>query len=128
MRGPKSALVTPGWAMANPALSAEHAPGEALVLWLGRYAELLEAKRGLASALHSGEPMFEALRAYFFERMSPTLEALLDAAAASGEVRDDVATRDLLSAVAKLCMPVRGEGPERSRRMVAVLLDGLRRT
>ena len=113
---------------AGPALSAEHAPGEALVLWLERYTELLGAKRGLASALHSSEPTLEALRAYFFERMSPTLEALLDAAAANGEVRDDVTTGDLLSAVAKLCMPVPGEGPESSRRMVALLVDGLRRT
>jgi len=40
--------------------------------------------------------------------MTPTLEALLDAAAANGEVRDDVTTRALLSAVAKLCMPVPG--------------------
>ncbi len=56
--------------------------------------------------------------------MTPTLETLLEAAA-SGEVRDDVTTRELLSAVAKLCMPVAGEGLESSRRMVAPLVDGL---
>ena len=39
-------------------------PGEALVLWLGRYTELLGAKRGLASALHSSEATLEALGAY----------------------------------------------------------------
>ena len=57
---------------AGPALSAEHAPGEALVLWLWKYTELLGAKRGLATSLHSSESALEALRPYFFERMSPT--------------------------------------------------------
>jgi hypothetical protein len=57
--------------------------------------------------------------------MTSTLETLLEAAAASREVRDDVTTRELLSAVAKLCMPVAGEGLQSSRRMVAPLVDGL---
>jgi AcrR family transcriptional regulator len=37
-------------------LAAEHSPGEALAKWLQRYAALIATKRGLAPALHSGNP------------------------------------------------------------------------
>ena len=51
---------------------------------------------------------------------------MLDAAAASGEIRADVSPKDLLYAIAHLCMPVADEGAEYSQRMVALLIDGLR--
>ncbi len=111
---------------AGPALSAAHEPGAALAKWLQRYTEFLGTKRGLASALHSGDPAFDALPGYFMQRVGPTLAALLDAAAASGEIRADISSRDLLYAVANLCMPVGDEGIAYSQRMVALLVDGLR--
>jgi len=113
-------------AAAGRQLSAVHEPGEALAEWLRRYTEFLGTKRGLAPALHSGDPAYEALPGYFREKLGPALTALLDAAAAAGAVRDDVSAQDLLYAIANLCMPVPGEGPEYSRRMVALLVDGLR--
>lgn len=111
---------------AGPALSAVHDPGTALTEWIDRYTEFLATKRGLATALHSGDPALEALPAYFMERVGPTLGSLLDAAVASGEIRADVTPRDLLLAVAGLCAPVDHEGAAFSRRMVAFLVDGLR--
>jgi hypothetical protein len=60
------------------------------------------------------------------QRLEPALGSLLDAATASGEIRGDVAPRDLLHAVATLCLPVPGEGVAYSQRMVALLIDGLR--
>jgi AcrR family transcriptional regulator len=45
---------------AAPALAAEYEPGEALERWLQRYTSLLATKRGLAAALHSETPAFEA--------------------------------------------------------------------
>ncbi|MFF5248264.1 TetR/AcrR family transcriptional regulator [Streptosporangium sp. NPDC000095] len=113
-------------AAAGPELSAAHEPAEALARWLRRYAELLGTKRGLAPALHSGDPAYETLSGYFIDKAGPVLTALLDAAVADGSVRDDVSARDLLYAVANLCMPVPGEGHDHSRRMVALLIDGLR--
>jgi AcrR family transcriptional regulator len=106
-------------ARAGPELSAQHAPVEALEAWLARYTDLLATKHGLASALHSGD---SALGAYFWERVGPALQALLDDATKIGELRDDVSADDLLRAVAYLCMA----GIDYGRRMVAVLLDGLR--
>ena len=111
---------------AAPALAAAHEPGAALAKWLHRYTEFLATKRGLATALHSGDPAFDALPGYFFQRLEPALGSLLDAAAATGEIRADISARDLLHAVALLCMPVSAEGIAYSRRMVALLIDGLR--
>jgi AcrR family transcriptional regulator len=113
-------------AAAGPQLSAVHEPGAALAEWLRQYTGFLGSKRGLAPALHSGDPAYEALPGYFLEKVGPALTALLDTAAAGGAVRDDVSAHDLLYAIANLCMPVPGEGSEYNQRMVALLIDGLR--
>jgi AcrR family transcriptional regulator len=111
---------------AAPALTAAHEPGVALAMWLHRYTEFLATKRGLATALHSGDPAFDALPGYFMRRLGPTLRSLLEAATASGEIRADISPKDLLYAVANLCLPVADEGVAYSQRMVALLIDGLR--
>ena len=111
---------------AAPALAAAYQPGVALAKWLQRYTEFLATKRGLATALHSGDPAFDALPGYFLQRLEPTLGSLLDAATASGEIRADISPRYLLYAVANLCLPVADEGVAYSQRMVALLIDGLR--
>ena len=110
---------------AAPILAAEHKPGEALARWMQRYAAFIAAKRGLAKALHSGDPAFDNLPGYFDQRLRPAFRSLLKAAVAAGEVRADADADDLLSAVASLCMsPNAGAG--RAERMVALLIDGLR--
>jgi AcrR family transcriptional regulator len=107
-------------------LAAEREPGEALARWMQRYAAFIATKRGLATALHSGDPAFDTLPAYFQQRLEPALRALLEAAAAAGEVRTDISAEELLGAVASLCMHAYKRGPEHARRMVALLVDGLR--
>ena len=111
---------------AATALAAAHEPGEALAIWLHRYTEFLATKRGLASALHSGDPAYCALPDYFMQRLGPALGSLLEAATASGEIRAGISPQDILHAVANLCVPVPGEGVAYSQRMVALLIDGLR--
>ena len=111
---------------AAPALAGAHEPGAALANWLHRYTEFLATKRGLATALHSGDPAFDALPGYFFQRLEPALGSLLDAAASTGEIRADISARDLLRAIALLCTPVSDEGIAYSQRMVTLLIDGLR--
>jgi AcrR family transcriptional regulator len=111
---------------AAQALTAAVEPAEALTRWLRRYTEFVATKRGLAAALHSGDPAFDALPGYFLQRLEPALGSLLEAAAASGEIRGDVSPRYVLYAVANLCMPIPGEGIAYSQRMVALLIDGLR--
>ena len=95
-------------------------------MWMQRYAAFVATKRGLAQALHSGDPAFDTLPGYFDQRLRPALRALLDAAVANGEVRADVDADELLSAVASLCMSAHNAAPGRAERMVALLTNGLR--
>ncbi len=111
---------------AAPLLADEHAPFEALAQWMQRYAAFIATKRGLAKALHSGDPAFDALPAYFEARLQPALRTLLASAAAAGEVRTDVDADDLLRAVANLCLSAQSDGSSYANRMVALLIDGLR--
>jgi AcrR family transcriptional regulator len=113
-------------AAAAPEFAASRPPADALAQWLRRYTQFVATKRGLASALHSGDPAFSALPAYFAEHLEPALGSLLDAARASGDVSADVTPKELLAAVANLCVPARGEGIEYSQRMVELLINGLR--
>lgn len=111
---------------AAPVLAGEHSPFEALARWLQRYAEFIAAKRGLAKALHSGDPTFDTLPAYFDERLRPALRGLLAAAVSAGEARADVEAEVLLHAVARLCISASDHDDGEARRMVALLSDGLR--
>jgi AcrR family transcriptional regulator len=111
---------------AATALSAAHAPGEALASWLHRYTEFLAIKPGLATALHSGDPAFDELPGYFMQRLEPVLGSLLEAATASGDICAAISPKDLLYAVASLSLPVADEGVAYSQRMVALLINGLR--
>lgn len=113
-------------ANAAPALASAHDPAEAVARWMQRYAAFITAKRGLASALHSGDPAFDTLPGYFKERLEPALQTLLDGAAEAGALRADIGAEDLLSAVAGLCTHAYSQGPEHARRMVDLLVDGLR--
>ena len=110
---------------AGPALSAAHEPAEALTRWLRRYTAFVATKRGLATALHSGDPAFDALPGYFWSLLGPVLDELLDAAVAAGDIRADVTAKDLLTAIALLCHPAPDTDPEYSDRMVGLLIDGL---
>lgn len=107
-------------------IAAEYPPLQALTLWLHRYTELIGAKRGLAGALHSGDPAFDALPAYFNQRLLPALTGLLATAAEAGEVTTAVAAPDLLWAVATLCLRADDLSPDYTRTMVDLLVDGLR--
>src|ERR1700760_255264 len=42
-----------------PQLAASHAPDRALELWIQQYSRFIGAKRGLAVALHLGDPAFK---------------------------------------------------------------------
>jgi AcrR family transcriptional regulator len=111
---------------AAPVLATEHEAGEALARWMQRYVDFIAAKRGLATALHSGNPAYDTLPAYFQKRLEPALRLLLESAEAAGVVRTDIDASDLLGAVASLCMHAYNQGPDHARRMVSLLVDGLR--
>jgi AcrR family transcriptional regulator len=109
-----------------PILVAQHTPFEALAHWMQRYAAFVGTKRGLAGALHSGDPAYQNLQAYFEQRLKPVMRSLVAAAVAAGQIRSDVDSDELVSAVSSLCMSAYNSAPGRAERMVALLADGLR--
>jgi AcrR family transcriptional regulator len=113
-------------ARAAPILAAKCRPFEALEKWMQRYVAFVATKRGLAGALHSGDPAFEALHEYFDTQLKPAHRKLVAAAVAAGEIRSDVEPDEILGAVASLCMSAYNTGPGRAERMVALMIDGLR--
>lgn len=113
-----------GCAHAANILAAEFEPFEALSRWIQRYLDLVLAKRGLAAALHSGEPAYESLPGYFEQQLVPTLTGLLQAA--KGEIQVDISATELLRAVPLLCAPATSIDFAQTRRMVNLLINGLR--
>lgn len=111
---------------AAPRLAAENAPFDALAKWMHRYVDFVAAKRGLAAALHSGDPAYEALPVYFDQRLRPAIEGLFDTASAAGAIRTGAKPNELLRAVASLCTAAHDVGPDYARNMIGLLLDGLR--
>jgi AcrR family transcriptional regulator len=105
-------------------LEREYGPAEAVERWLYRYTDYIATKHGFIDALHSGDPAFDELPRYFESHLGPALDTLYARAVESGEMRADVDPRELLSAVANLVHG--GDQAERSKRMVALLVDGLR--
>lgn len=111
---------------AAPVLAAKQAPADALALWMQRLVDLVATKRGLAAALHSGNPAYQALPDHVLSRLTPALQGLLDAAAAAGTIRTDVGARELLLACMRVASPASDGDIAQARRMVALIVDGLR--
>jgi AcrR family transcriptional regulator len=111
---------------AAPAYASEHEPGEALARWMQRYVDFIVTKRGLSGALQSDNAAYAALPDYFYSRLRPALASLLQAAVAQGLIRPGFEADELLRAVATLCKANPDEDTAATRRMVGLLVDGLR--
>ncbi len=91
-----------------------------------RFSAFFATKKGLASALHSGESAYSALPGHFEARLRPALEGLLASAIAAGRIRSDMTAGELLGAIARLSISD-VDDPDQAQRLVALLSDGLRR-
>jgi AcrR family transcriptional regulator len=108
-------------------IATKYPPDEALSRWMQRYVDFFANKRGLAAALHTGNPAYKALPDYFGQRLYPALKSLLDAAVAAKTIRPGADAEHLLRAVGTLCHGgPNGTEPVYARRMVELLIDGLR--
>ncbi|MGH3377348.1 MAG: TetR/AcrR family transcriptional regulator [Actinoallomurus sp.] len=116
-------------AEAGPALPATSAtPHAALARWIDLFVDFLVTKHGLAAVLQSDDPCFDPLHSYFLDRLVPVCTQLLDAAAASDEIRSDVDAYELMRAVGGLCASAGNNPRYDARRMVELLVAGLRRS
>jgi AcrR family transcriptional regulator len=115
-------------AEAGPALLESSAtPHAALGQWIDLFVDFLVTKHGLAAVLQSDDPCFDPLHSYFLERLEPVCVQLLDAAAASGEIRAGLDAYELMRGVGGLCAG--GSKPRYdARRLVGLLVAGLRVT
>ncbi|WP_018223542.1 TetR/AcrR family transcriptional regulator [Salinispora pacifica] len=114
-------------AEAGPTLLAtSDTPFAALAQWIDLFVDFLVTKHGLAEALQSDDTTFEALHAYFLDRLVPVCTRLLDAAATAGEVRPDVAAYELMRGVGNLCIGAGRDPRYDARRLVELLIAGLR--
>jgi AcrR family transcriptional regulator len=113
----------------GPALLASGAaPYTALAEWIDLFVDFLVTKHGLAAALQSDDPGFQALHAYFLDRLVPVCAQLLDAAADAGEIRPDVDAYELMRAVGNLCAGVGNDSHYDAHHMVELLITGLGRS
>ena len=114
-------------AEAGPALlAAAGSPRRALVQWIDLFVDFLVTKHGLAEAMRSDDASFGPLHAYFLDRLVPVCAELLAAAARGGEIRSDIGALELMAGVGNLCIGVTNDPRYDARRLVGLLLDGLR--
>jgi len=106
-------------------LTESVSPYDALVRWIDGFVDFLATKHGLAGALREGDG-FEGLHAYFVDRLVPACTALLDAGVAAGEIRPDVGALELMRGVGNLCIGAENDPRYDARRLVGLLVAGLR--
>ncbi|CAL9452186.1 TetR/AcrR family transcriptional regulator [Streptomyces sp. enrichment culture] len=115
-------------AEAGPALlESSPSPFAALRRWIDLFVDFLVTKHGLAEVLRSDQAGFETLHAYFLERLVPVCGRLLDAASDAGEVRTSIEPFALMRGVGNLCIGGENDPDYDPRRLVGLLITGLRR-
>ena len=106
-------------------LAGSASPHAALGQWIDLFVDFLTTKHGLAAAMQSDKAGFEALHAYFLDRLVPVCAQLLDAAAEAGEIRPDIDAYELMRGVGNLCIGADNDPRYDARRMVELLIAGL---
>jgi AcrR family transcriptional regulator len=108
-------------------LASHHPADMALEQWMQRFVDYIATKRGLAASLRI---LFNTNSAVFSDlsgRVSLALRQLVEAAATEGSIRGDVDASDVLHALGGIySAPDTKDWRDRSRRLVKLLMDGLR--
>ncbi|MFG2976961.1 TetR/AcrR family transcriptional regulator [Streptomyces sp. NPDC048331] len=107
-------------------LAAAGSPIEALRQWVDLFVDFLVTKHGLAGALQSEGSGFEALHAYFLDRLVPVCAQLLEAAVDAGEIRAGTHAYELMRGIGNLCIGHDSDPRYDPRRLIELLLQGLR--
>ena len=114
-------------AEAAPALLASSGtPHAALGQWINLFVDFLVTKHGLAAVLQSDNAGFDTLHAYFLDRLVPVCAQLLEAAADAGEIRSGLKAYELMRGVGNLCIGAESDPDYDARRLVELLIAGLR--
>ncbi|MTD16681.1 TetR family transcriptional regulator [Nakamurella sp. YIM 132087] len=108
---------------AVPGLLAGATPLEALRIWTTDLVEAMRQKHGLGDALSPGA--HQAITERTYGPVVASIAAFLDAGKADGSIRTDADPGDFLQLTGALWRAAPGPG-DRSPRMLALILDGLR--
>ena len=101
-------------------------PYAALTRWIDLFVDLLVTKHGLAGALSPDGAQFDALHTYFLDHLIPVCTRLLAAAADAGEIRPGIEAYEFLRGVGNICIGGESDPRYNPRRLVELLLTGLR--
>lgn len=108
-------------------LSAKLSPDQALEEWMHRFVGYIATKRGMADSLRILLNSNSKLFADSNGKVPVALSGLIAQAATAGSIRTDVDSTDVLHALSSTySMPNSPEWRDRSRRLVGLLMDGLR--
>jgi len=113
-------------AAAADQLLARYPPKAALRRWMDRYASFVAAKRGMADSLRtmveSGAVQINQMHA----RIVAAVDLLLQAGAADGSLRSDVAADDVVSSLIGIFITSRS--PDQTGRLLDLLVAGITAT
>jgi AcrR family transcriptional regulator len=108
-------------------LARTHRTDEALAEWMQRLVGYIATKRGMADSLRILMTTNSECFADVAGKLSQALKGLIDAAVAEGTIRSDVDATDVMQALSGIYgAPDTPDWRERSRRLVSLLMDGLR--
>ena len=114
-------------AQAGPVLLANGgSPHAALGQWVNLFVDFLVTKHGLAAVLQPDSVGFDALHAYFLDRLVPVCAQLLEACAQAGEISAEIDAYGLMYGIGNLCVGADLDPRYDARRMVELLVAGLR--
>jgi AcrR family transcriptional regulator len=100
---------------------------EALAEWMQRFVDYVASKKGLATYLKSVMSVDSELFTASKQRAHDTIRRLLQAAADAGTIRQGVEPEDVIHTLGGYClMSDSNTDPEQGRRIVRLLMDGLR--
>lgn len=108
-------------------LARDHAPDIALAEWMQRFVDYIATKRGMANSLRILLTTNSELFAEASGMIVLALRRLVDAAISDGSIRNDIESSDVLHALSGIYgAPDSPDWRDRSRRLVSLLMDGLR--
>lgn len=108
-------------------LLESRAPDAALRAWMDGFADYVIAKRGMAETLRAIAATGAISPAQSQQTLTATIKGLLDAGAAAGTLRNDVAAADVLASLTGIVLVAAApDQREQAGRLLDLLMDGLR--
>ncbi|MFJ8137198.1 TetR/AcrR family transcriptional regulator [Streptomyces sp. NPDC096013] len=104
-----------------------HPPARALRLWMDLFGEWVATKHGMTDTLLAMVDAGAISLAHTRQELLAAIATILEAGAAAGDVRADVRPEDVSAGIlAMLAVAPRSGDPDQPRRLLDLLMDGLR--